>query len=147
MLPAASTSKSSRNAFQPSARLLLVTLLFFLSGATGLIYEIVWERLLELYFGVTMTAITLIVASYMCGIGIGSLLGGRIAQNLEHPVLRYGLIEAGIGIFGFLSSAIINWIGQQTAGTPYTLVFSLSFLVLLIPTVLMGLYSCSPNLL
>lgn len=139
MRPAASTSKSSRNAFQPPARLLLLTLLFFLSGAAGLIYEIAWERLLELYFGVTMTAITLIVASYMCGIGLGSLLGGRIAQNLERPILIYGLIEAGIGIFGFLSSAIINWIGQHTAGAPYTLVFLLSFLVLLIPTVLMGM--------
>src|SRR5687768_7422941 len=139
MRPAASTSKSSRNAFQLPARLLLVTLLFFLSGAAGLIYEIVWERLLGLYFGVTMTSITLIVASYMCGIGIGSLLGGRIAQNLEHPILIYGLIEAGIGIFGFFSSAIIHWIGQQTAGAPYTLVFLLSFLVLLIPTLLMGM--------
>jgi spermidine synthase len=139
MLPAPSISKSSRNAFQPSARLLVVTLLFFLSGATGLIYEIAWERLLELYFGVTMTAITLIVASYMCGIGLGSLLGGRVAQNFERPVLIYGLLEAGIGIFGFLSSVVISWIGQQTAGAPYALVFFLSFLVLLIPTMLMGM--------
>lgn len=139
MLPAASTGKSSRNTFQPPARLLVVTLLFFLSGAAGLIYEIAWERLLELYFGVTMTAITLIVASYMCGLGLGSLFGGRIAQNLKRPILTYGLIEAGIGIFGFFSSALINWIGQHTAGAPYTLVFLLSFLVLLIPTMLMGM--------
>jgi spermidine synthase len=139
MLPAASTIKSGRKAFQPPTRLLLLTLLFFLSGAAGLIYEIAWERVLELYFGVTMTAITLIVASYMCGIGLGSLLGGRIAQNLEHPILIYGFIEAGIGIFGFFSSPIINWIGQHTAGAPYTLVFLLSFLVLLIPTLLMGM--------
>lgn len=139
MLPAASTSKSNRHAFQPPARLLLLTLLFFLSGTAGLIYEIAWERLLELYFGVTMTAITLIVASYMCGIGLGSLLGGRIAQNLKRPILIYGLIEAGIGIFGFFSCAIINWIGQHTAGAPYSLVFFLSFLILLIPTLLMGM--------
>ena len=131
--------KSDRNPFLPSARLLVVTLLFFLSGAAGLIYEIAWERLLELYFGVTMTAITLIVASYMCGIGLGSLLGGHIAQKLERPVLAYGLIEAGIGLFGFFSPAIINWIGQSTAGAPYTWVFLLSFAVLLIPTLLMGM--------
>jgi predicted membrane-bound spermidine synthase len=139
MFPAVSTSKSNHNAFQPPSRLLLLALLFFLSGAAGLIYEIVWERLLELYFGVTMTAITLIVASYMCGLGIGSLLGGRVAQTLKHPILIYGLIEAGIGIFGFFSSAIINWIGQHTAGVPYSLVFLLSFLILLIPTLLMGM--------
>src|SRR5688572_13949143 len=139
MRPAASTSKPSRNAFQPPARLLLVTLLFFLSGAAGLIYEIAWERLLELYFGVTMTAITLIVASYMCGLGLGSLLGGYIAQKLKRPVLVYGLIEAGIGIFGLFSPGIINWVGQQTAGVPYLWVFLLSFIVLLIPTLLMGM--------
>ena len=139
MLPAPLTIKSSRSAFQPQARILLLTLLFFLSGTAGLIYEIAWERLLELYFGVTMTAITLIVASYMCGIGLGSLLGGRIAQKLKRPILMYGFIEAGIGIFGFCSSAIINWIGQHTAGAPYALVFLVSFLVLLIPTLLMGM--------
>jgi hypothetical protein len=53
--------------------------------------------------------------------------------------LIYGLIEAGIGIFGFFSSAIINWVGQYTAGVPYSLVFLLSFLILLIPTLLMGM--------
>jgi len=58
MLTAPLTIKSSRSAFQPPARLLLLTLLFFLSGTAGLIYEIAWERLLELYFGVTMTAMT-----------------------------------------------------------------------------------------
>lgn len=118
---------------------MVVSLLFLLSGAAGLIYEIAWERLLELYFGVTMTSITLIVASYMCGIGIGSLLGGHLAQRLQSPVLVYGLIEAGIGVFGIFSPAIINSIGKGTAGAPYTLVFALSFLVLLIPTLLMGM--------
>ncbi|HEX6269723.1 MAG TPA: hypothetical protein VFZ43_05780, partial [Anaerolineales bacterium] len=86
--------------------------------------EIAWERLLELYFGVTMTAITLIVASYMCGLGLGSLLGGRVAKKLERPVFSPG---------------IIVWIGQGTAGAPYPLVFLLSFIVLLIPTLLMGM--------
>lgn len=133
------TIKPSQNRLQPPIRLLLIAALFFFSGAAGLIYEIAWERLLGLYFGVTMTSITLIVASYMCGIGLGSLMGGRIARNLEHPVLKYGLIEAGIGLFGFLSPAIINRIGQSTAGVPYPVVFFLSFLVLLIPTVLMGM--------
>ena len=95
MLPPASTIKSSRNAFQPPTRLLLLPLLFFVSGTAGLIYEIAWERLLELYFGITMTAITLLVASYMCGIGLGSLFGGRVTQNLKRPILMYGFIEAG----------------------------------------------------
>jgi predicted membrane-bound spermidine synthase len=47
--------------------LYLFTSLFLISGAAGLIYEIVWERLLELYFGVTMVSVTLIVSAYMAG--------------------------------------------------------------------------------
>jgi predicted membrane-bound spermidine synthase len=52
--------------------------LFFISGAAGVIYEIVWERLLELYFDVTMISVTLIVSAYMAGLGVGSLIGGRL---------------------------------------------------------------------
>jgi predicted membrane-bound spermidine synthase len=118
--------------------IILVSILFFLSGSAGLIYEIVWERLLEVYFGVTLTAITLIVAAYMGGLGLGSLLGGRIASRSRRPVLLYGIIEVGIGLFGLVSPTLIHWIGRQTAGSPYTLVFILSFALLLIPTVLMG---------
>ncbi len=120
-------------------RLIFFSTLFLGSGAAGLIYQIVWERLLELYFGVTMTAITLIVAAYMAGLGLGSLYGGRIAEKQKHALLLYGLLEVGIGIFGFFSPTLITNIGQATAGSPYWLVFILSFLLLLIPTFLMGM--------
>jgi predicted membrane-bound spermidine synthase len=119
--------------------IVLVSILFFLSGAAGLIYQTVWVRLLELYFGVTLTATTLIVAAYMAGLGLGSLLGGRIAAKSRNTILLYGLIEAGVGIFGIFSPSLINWIGQNTAGSPYILVFFLSFVLLLLPTLLMGM--------
>lgn len=121
------------------ARLIVVAALFLFSGAAGLIYQIVWQRLLELYFGVTMTAIALIVAAYMAGLGIGSLIGGRIAGKIKRVVLTYGLVEVAIAIFGFVSLDLIHWIGQRTAGSPYPIVFLLSFLLLLIPTLLMGM--------
>lgn len=124
---------------QSDSRLIVVAALFLLSGAAGLIYQIVWQRLLEIYFGVTMTAIALIVAAYMGGLGIGSLLGGRIAGKIKRVVLTYGLVEVAIAIFGFVSLDLIHWIGQRTAGSPYPVVFILSFLLLLIPTLLMGM--------
>jgi predicted membrane-bound spermidine synthase len=120
-------------------RLIFFSILFLGSGAAGLIYQIVWERLLELYFGVTLTAITLIVAAYMAGLGLGSMYGGRIAVKQKKALLLYGLLELGIGIFGFFSPTLILNIGQATAGSPYWLVFILSFLLLLIPTFLMGM--------
>lgn len=119
--------------------LYLFALLFLISGAAGLIYQIVWERLLELYFGVTMTSVTLIVSAYLAGLGIGSLVGGRIAHNLKNTLFLYGLIELGIALFGAVSPGVIVWIGQAMAGSSYVLVFLISFGVLLIPTFLMGL--------
>ena len=121
------------------SRLIIVAVLFLLSGAAGLIYEIVWERLLEIYFGVTMTAITLIVAAYLGGLGLGSLIGGLVAQKIKRVVLTYGLVEVAIAIFGFFSPSLINRIGERTAGSPYLVVFLLSFALLLIPTLLMGM--------
>src|SRR5687768_2266177 len=119
--------------------LYLFASLFLISGAAGLIYEIVWERLLELYFGVTIVSVTLIVSAYMAGLGVGSLIGGRIARDLKNTLFLYGLLEIGIALFGLVSSQIIVWVGQSTAGAPYFLVFLISFAILLIPTTLMGM--------
>ena len=119
--------------------LYLFATLFLISGAAGLIYEIAWQRLLEQHFGVTMTSVTLIVSAYMAGLGIGSLVGGRIAVNLKSTLLVYGLLEVGIALFGVVSPRVILWIGQSMAGSPYALVFLISFVVLLIPTFLMGM--------
>jgi len=122
-----------------SAQLTLFSILLLISGAAGLIYEVIWERLLEIYFGVTMTSITLIVSAYLAGLGLGSLFGGRIAQRLKSPLFTYGLLEIGIGVFGLISPLLIGWIGRATAGSPYWLVFIISFAFLLLPTFLMGM--------
>src|SRR5919109_4063538 len=119
--------------------LYLFAALFLVSGAAGLIYEIAWQRLLEQHFGVTMTSVTLIVSAYMAGLGLGSLVGGRIAVNLKNTLLVYGILEIGIALFGVVSPWVIQWIGQSMAGSPYVLVFLISFVVLLIPTFLMGM--------
>jgi predicted membrane-bound spermidine synthase len=113
--------------------------IFLLSGAAGLIYEVVWERLLELYFGVTYVSIILIISAYMAGLGLGSLAGGQASLLTKKPILVYGLIELGIAFFGIFSPSLIVWIGSATAGSPYPLVFLISFAVLLVPTFLMGM--------
>jgi len=119
--------------------LFLYASLFLVSGAAGLVYQIVWERLLELFFGVTMVSVTLIVGAFMAGLGIGSLLGGRLARQVKNTLLVYGLLELGVAAFGLVSQPLIFWIGLKTAGSPYALVFLLSFVILLVPTTLMGM--------
>ena len=119
--------------------LFLFASLFLVSGAAGLVYQIVWERLLELFFGVTMVSVTLIVGAFMAGLGLGSLLGGRLARLVKNTLLVYGLLELGIAVFGIFSQPLIFWVGEGTAGSSYALVFLLSFGILLIPTTLMGM--------
>jgi spermidine synthase len=118
--------------------LLFFTALFLVSGFSGLIYQVVWQRVLQLYFGVSTFSITLIVAAYMCGLGLGYLLGGHSARHVRSPLTAYGLIEIGLGFFGLISPAFLLWVGRATAGSPLAIVFILSFLILLFPTVLMG---------
>lgn len=124
---------------QPALLPYAFVLLFLLSGAAGLMYQIVWVRLLELYFGVTIVSVSLIVSAYMAGLGLGSWVGGRLARRLENALLVYGLLEIGIALFGIISPNVIVGIGRGTAGVPYPFVFLISFAVLLLPTTLMGM--------
>jgi spermidine synthase len=120
------------------SKLVLYASLFLVSGFAGLIYQVVWEKLLQLYFGVTTFSVTLIVAAYMFGLGLGALWGGHYAHKVKSTLAAYGLLEIGIGLFGLASPFLIIWVGNITAGSAYWVVFLLSFCLLLIPTFLMG---------
>jgi spermidine synthase len=122
--------------------------LFFLSGATGLIYQLLWVRVLYQTFGSTIQSITTVVAAYMGGLGLGAWLLGRLGDNHAKPAALYGWLEVAIGIFGVLSPlvlALAHALYVGIAGTvalpaaiSVALRFGLAALVLLIPTTLMG---------
>jgi spermidine synthase len=76
----------------------LVGVCFILSGATGLIYEILWARMLGLVFGATTLAVSTVLAAFMGGLALGSALAGRLAPRLKKPVSAYGWMEIGIAI-------------------------------------------------
>ncbi|HEX6739183.1 MAG TPA: fused MFS/spermidine synthase, partial [Vicinamibacteria bacterium] len=126
----------------------LVAALLFLSGATGLVYQVLWQRLLGLVFGVTVYAASAVLASFMAGLALGSILGGSLADRLRRPLLGYGVAEALVGVSALASPWALDRVealylalhprlagsfGVLTAGR-----FLLSFLVLLVPTTLMG---------
>ena len=58
-----------------------VKAVFFMSGFAALIYQIAWQRMLFTAFGVDLESITIIIAVFMAGLGIGAYFGGRIADN------------------------------------------------------------------
>lgn len=74
-------------------------LLFFLSGISGLVYESLWSRYLKLFVGSAATAQILVLALFMGGMSLGSLLAGRYSSRISKPILAYGLIEGLIGLY------------------------------------------------
>ena len=127
---------------------LAVLVLFFLSGACGLVYEVVWMRMLTLVFGATAFATSTILASFFTGLALGSFTFGRIIDRGGSPLKVYAILEAGIGAFAFLMPVLLAGLDglyvqlyrQFDLGFfPLSLIRSvLSFLVLLIPATLMG---------
>lgn len=74
-------------------------LLFFLSGISGLVYESLWSRYLKLFVGSAATAQIIVLALFMGGMSLGSLIMSRRSEKITRPVLAYGLIEGAIGAY------------------------------------------------
>jgi spermidine synthase len=130
-------------------RLAILLVLFFGSGACGLIYQVLWLRLLALVFGVTVYAASTVLAAFMAGLAIGSALAGRVVSRLGRPLIIFGVAEILIGI-----SALLTPVALDAATALYAQLYPLSggsltvltvarlltgFVVLLVPTVLMGM--------
>src|SRR5690348_9504343 len=92
----------------PSSGTPAYAFLFFLSGVTGLVYELLWVRLLYQAFGSTIQSVTTVVAAYMGGLGLGAWLLGRRADRHPRPAALYGALEIAIGIFGLVSPAVLG---------------------------------------
>ncbi len=130
------------------ALLPFVYALFFLSGAIGLLYEVVWARMLTQIFGNTTHAIATVLSAFMAGLALGSYVFGRLVDAGRNTLLVYGLLEGGVGLYGLLVPSLFA-LAQQAYARLYglaqvsfaafsVLLFLLVFLVILIPTALMG---------
>ena len=64
----------------------VIGLCFVLSGATALIYEVLWARMLGLVFGATTLAVSTVLAAFMGGLALGSALAGKFAHRIEKPL-------------------------------------------------------------
>lgn len=98
----------------------LLHLLFFLSGVSGLIYQVVWIREFGNVFGNTIYSAALVIAVFMCGLGVGSYVGGRwadrrYAARAGSLVVAYGVMELLIGALGFIVSLLLPRLGDVAA--------------------------------
>jgi spermidine synthase len=124
-----------------------VLMLFFLSGASALVYEVVWMRQLVLVFGATTYATSTVLAAYMGGLALGSHACGRLADRSSRLLALYAGLELGIGLYALLTPHLFG-----ALALPYTLLRALGWppllqaaaraalaaLVLVVPTALMG---------
>jgi SAM-dependent methyltransferase len=123
--------------------LAVAALAFLVSGASGLVYQVAWQRILALHSGVGIYSIAMIVGAFMAGLGVGSHAGGRLSLRLDaRRALRlFALVELAIGAFGAMSCWIYYDLLYQKAWWLYSPAWRaglLHFLGLFVPTFLMG---------
>jgi MFS family permease len=113
--------------------------LLFISGFPALLYQVVWQRALFTIYGVNIESVTMVVSAFMLGLGLGSLGGGWLSERRGVPLLAvFGIAELGIGLFGAFSLASFHYVAQYTAGTSALGTGAITFVLLLVPTALMG---------
>lgn len=125
-----------------------VLLLFFCSGATALVYEVLWSKYLSLLFGSTVYAQSVVLAVFMGGLALGNRIFGSFADRTLKPLAGYGYIEIAIGIYALLFQGIYKLadivfvsVGSKIldqTGLLLLLKAVLSIGLLLTPTILMG---------
>jgi spermidine synthase len=130
------------------AVLTVIYFLFFLSGAAALVYQVVWVRSLTLVFGGSHLAVTVVLSIFMAGLALGGYAIGKYADRIKRPLLLYGLLELGIGVFALIFIALVHIypsiytiLAQGRDDSPFylTLVRILfAAVALIIPTSLMG---------
>jgi len=125
----------------------LVYAIFALSGASALVYQIIWARWLGLIFGNTTFSVSIVLGCFMMGLTLGSWLAGRFLPRIKNPMLYYAFVELGIGIFALcfpvfamfedlLYTALVS--SESLTGYSIFIRAILSAAVLIIPTTLMG---------
>jgi spermidine synthase len=127
---------------------LLILVLFFCSGASALVYEVIWSRYLSLMLGSTAQAQSVVLAVFMGGLALGNFIFGKRADWLRHPLATYGYVEITIALFAFFFNNLYDGMDHVfvAAGAKFLqhsgwlLVFkaALSVVLLLVPTILMG---------
>lgn len=128
--------------------LVVLTLLFILSGAAGLFYESVWSRYLGLFVGHNAYAQVIVLVIFLGGMAIGAMIVGRITHRIKEPLFGYAMIEFAIGLVGLFFQdiyvGVTNWayttVFPSTAGSVMLTVskWGIAALLILPQSVLLG---------
>jgi len=108
---------ADRTAVQSSSLTTILALLFFLSGFSALLYQLVWLRLAFASFGIVTAVLSIVVSVFMLGLSVGSWAGGnligRLIRRTQRPAIEfYGLSECLIGLGAFVVPMLFD-LGEQ----------------------------------
>jgi len=133
---------------QPGTERKVVFALFFASGISGLIYEVVWLRILSRITGVTTYATAITVAAFMAGLGLGSFIFGKFIDRRKDQLRIYALLQLSVAAVALVMPILlkipipiykyIHEISNQNFNVILIARVFVSFISLLIPTTLMG---------
>jgi spermidine synthase len=124
----------------------ILIVLYLVSGAASLAYEILWTRMLSLQFGVSIFGVVATVTAYMAGLGLGSLLGVRWLRHTSRPLLMFALLELAVAsaalliplLFQLLDAQFAELAGDISLSGWLGLQIVVVTLVLMIPALAMG---------
>lgn len=122
----------------------VIAVTFFFSGFSSLVYQIVWQRYISFFLGSDTIASTITVAAFLAGLGLGNLGGGYLADFISNRsrLVVFALAEFGLCVFGFCTKIIFYDFLYGSALVDISsrpLIFSILFIVMLIPSTFMGL--------
>jgi spermidine synthase len=125
----------------------LLILCFLLSGITGLIYEIIWEKYMAKFLGAGAYSQAAVLSTFMLGLGLGSHFLGRFAERIRSPARAYAILELIIGGYAIAFPYLVGF-GDRTYAalvtndTPFALIlivkFAISFVMMAPPAIMMG---------
>lgn len=116
----------------------LVHLAFAASGVAALLYQLIWQRALLGLYGTTAETVTIVVTTFLLGLGLGSLLGGAWGPRMERPLLAFVALETAVAGCGLVSIPVLQAVGRWSAGASMPVVWALAGGLLLTPTAMMG---------
>src|SRR5262245_40199467 len=123
----------------------VITSMFFISGAAGLMFEMAWFYRSGLALGSSVWAASITVSSFMSGLALGSVFVRRC--RIRHPLRAYALAEITLAITGVLvvyalseraPFALFARVNSDRLWAANVLRVTIAFVLLLVPASAMG---------
>ncbi|OJT22927.1 hypothetical protein BO221_18680 [Archangium sp. Cb G35] len=121
--------------------------LFFLSGLSGILFQVLWTRIFTFLLGGTTQSVSAVITAFMLGLGVGSYLFGRLVDGpARRPLILYGVLELGVSLSGLAAFYAFQHTGalyealytRAPQATVKWLVFLIAFVFISIPATLIG---------